>query len=335
MAILKEIADRAGVSIRTVTRALQASPFINAETREKVLAIAEEMDYRPHFAAKSLKTRQTHIIGIIRRRMDIEPDTARLQLITRGLSEKGYNTLLALYDSKSDPKAAIDHIRDVCDGIIFFMNESEAFKGQYARLAEKKFPFVLVDPAPALARQYPSVVIEREEGIAEAVASLRKSGNTRAAFLTPKLELTNRIEGFKKGLAALGEVYGPERLILVEARSTAPDESTMLMEDALRTVTADMRIGREFNALFCYSDAVAFGALQALYERGLKVPQDVSVIGFNNITYSAHTHVPLTTVAQPIEAPARAAVEMLLNQINGRTVSSETFSTGFIQRKST
>lgn len=329
MAGLKEIAEKAGVSIRTVSRALHDLPDINAATKRKIRKIAEKQAYRPHFAAQSLRKRETRIIGLIRSGATAEIENRRIQRITEKLHESGYCLLQGLLHDASETDALFNKFEDICDGlIVLHINGNASLPVRLKKLAKAAYPFILLDPEPALAKAHLSVNIDRENGVADAIASLAGSGKTGVAFLTPHPEYPNRFEGFKKGLARLKLLFSVDRLLLAEKPAGA-------MENGYRTVLAGAEIGKSINALFCFDDKTALGALRALHERGLKVPQEVAVIGFDDDSYAAYTYVPLSTVAQPVEEPAEAAVRLLLDQIAGRKVKSVEFKTTFIKRAST
>ncbi|MBL8025711.1 MAG: LacI family DNA-binding transcriptional regulator [Fibrobacteres bacterium] len=339
---LKDIADKTGFSIRTVARVINNNPNVNSETREKVQKIVDELKYRPHFAARSLKLRRTNIIGIVRYRTHVDPDNRRITLISQQLAEAGYSILQGIYRDDESRGKLIDHFRNVCDAIIMSPSSHEESLNDYEKMAAEKYPFVILDPSPETPSSFNTVRIDRAHGIADAVETLVNSGKKNILYLTTGKMGLSRLEGIKEGLRRKGLQLSSENILSISQLSSMNtgtitglnDEYETAMEAGYRLILENSAIGRDYNALFCYNDALAIGCMRGLYEKGIKVPEQVAVIGFDNVLYSKHTYIPLSTVAQPIEKPASAVVENILAQLHGSKTETQVFPTEFVKRAS-
>lgn len=334
MTSLKSIAKKARVSIRTVSRALNDLPDISPATKFRIQRIADKEGYRPHFAARSLRTHKTGIIGLIRSGTGVEIENRRIQKITEILHQQGYCLLQGLLNAPEETNALFDKFENICDGlIILHIDDNPVFEDRLKDLKKNHRAFILVDPLPNLSSLYPSVILNRESGIADGIASLDSSGKRSIAFLTPSPDHPNRLQGFKDGLARLGIPFTLDRIIT--APKPANSSLSAAMESGYRAVQTRPEIGRSIDALFCFDDKTALGALRALHERGIQVPEQVALIGFDDDSYAAFTHVPLSTVSQPVEEPAESAVRLLFNRMVGTRTESVEFKTTFIKRQTT
>jgi LacI family transcriptional regulator len=339
---LKSIAQATGFSTRTVTRALYNDKEISAETRDKIVKFCDEVNYTPNFAARSLKLKRTNSIGLVRFYLNIDVDNKRVAIMAEELAKAGYDILQGIGKQQDKEKKLIGEFKQKCDALIIYARPGVQTEEIFKFLKEDNYPFVLIDPAPGLAAKYPSISLDREGGIADAVESLGLSGKRKIAFLSPFKEYYNRFPGFQTGLERLGLSFSPEQVILVPTRAidgkVADPLDTSLVGDMMQggylTALNNPAIGRDFNALFCYDDRVALGCLRGLYERGIKVPDQIAVVGFDDADFCAFSHVPLSTVRQPIDEMAHAAVKILLDQLSGRPFVSQQFSTTFVKRQS-
>jgi LacI family transcriptional regulator len=339
---LKEIAKETGFSTRTITRALYGDKEISPETREKIVKYCEKVNYSPNFAARSLKLKRTNIIGLIRYHLNVDIDNKRIAIITEELARAGYGILQGIGREHEEEKKLINEFKQKCDALIIYVKPGIQQDDIFGFLKEGSYPFILIDPSASLAAQYPSVYIDRESGIIEAVKSLGQSGKKKIAFMTPFKDYYNRFPGFKAGLEALGIPFSSDQVILVPTRARNgavgnPADTSIIeefMEAGYQVALNNQAIGRDFDAVFCFDDRVALGCLRGLFERGIKVPDQVAVVGFDDANFSAFTHVPLSTVRQPMQVMAHAIVASLLDQLAGKPWTSQKFSTEFIQRRS-
>jgi DNA-binding LacI/PurR family transcriptional regulator len=306
---IKDIARRAGVSHSTVSRALADSPLVNDETKARIQALAREMGYAPSAIARAMSTGETRTIGVVVTTID-DPFIGE---VVRGIEETaldhGYSVLLC--SSASDPDrelAAVRALREKwVDAVIV---TSSRVGGFYGELAEIRVPVVLINNQQTGAYSF-SVRNDDLYGGQIAAEYLTSLGHRRLAYVGGP-EYANasdlRLESFAGALAAAG-IALPERWI-------APGDG---MPGGGERAVARLFAGAERpSALFCYNDMTAMGALRALKGRGLRVPEDVSLLGYDDIDAAPYLDPPLTTLAQPKYTLGHMALHMALDLIEGR-----------------
>lgn len=327
-----DIARIAQVSPSTVSRALQDHPRISPERRAEIQRLAETLGYRPNQMARGLVTGHSQMLGAVV--TDItDPFVAEvLKGAEAAARAAGYGLLFAM--SNRDPaqelaaaETLLDH--DV-DGLIVI---SSRVPDRYVGLARggdretgDQAPLVLVNNELAGPRTF-SVRMDNAAGAREAVAYLRQLGHRRIAFVAgPEGGRSNRERraGYEQGIAANG--LGPTPELIVRGAG--------LLEDGPRALTELLALADRPTAVLCYNDLAAIGLLAAAARAGLRVPGDLSVVGFDNIPLSAYATPPLTTVEQPAGALGRAAVESCLRALAGAAVTDVVLRGRLIVRES-
>ena len=301
---IKDVARESGVNISTVSRALNNGYGVNDQTREHVIAVAARLNYRPNRIARGLVTGRSHSLGLIL--SDIRnPFFAE---VARGAEDaaRAGNCDLVLCNSDLDADKQMQYVRSLpekrVDGIL--MNSVSALsREQQAQLAASKVPIVLLN-RPASNRTLSTVCADNESGGALAARYLLDLGHRKIAHLTGPRQhgnLSDRTRGFVRTLQAAKD---PVRPIVVHGKFNFAGgaELTRKLLDAHPDVTA----------IFAANDVMAFGVVRAALERGLRIPEDLSLIGFDNIEFSGIVHPPLTTIHQPKYEMGQAAVEILL-----------------------
>lgn len=296
---IHDVARRARVSLTTVSRAFTQPALLRTETRERVLAAARALDYQPNRAARSLITGKTGNFGLI------VPDLGNpfypgvLRGVQARAHEAGYAVLLA--DSDEDPVAEVTLVQLMAkqvDGIIV----CAPFSGdrELRRLAAAA-SLVLVNRR---CMPIPAVLMDIARGMRQAIAHLHGLGHRRCAYLGgPAAAWSNRER--LRGLHAAAQSTG---LDLLELGPFEPKFEGGI-EGADRAVDAGV------TALVAYNDLMALGALRRLAERGVRVPDSMSVVGFDDLLFASMCAPPLTTVTMPMESAGRAAVDLLLARI--------------------
>lgn len=330
-----DIARIAEVSPSTVSRALQDHPRISPERRAEIQRLAETLGYRPNQMARGLVTGRSHMLGAVVTDVT-DPFVAEvLKGAAAAAREAGYGLLFAM--SNRDPaqelaaaETLLDH--DV-DGLIVISSRVPSRYADLARGGDRETgdqaPVVLVNNELAGARIF-SVRMDNAGGAAEAVAYLRQLGHRRIAFVAgPEGGRSNRerFAGYLQGIAANG--LGPAAELIVSGGG--------LLEDGPRALTALTRpeiVTDRPTAVLCYNDLAAIGLLAAAARAGLRVPGELSVVGFDNIPLSAYATPPLTTVEQPTAALGRAAVESCLRALAGIPVPDVVLQGRLIVRES-
>jgi LacI family transcriptional regulator len=305
-----DVAERAGVSQATVSQVLNSTSAISVpeETRQRILAVVQELGYVPNLSARSLRTQKTYTIAVI------IPDITNpfYPLFLRGMQditeENDYN--LIAYNSDGSPEKEARCLegvkRNQVDGLI-----ASLFKNHEELLLDLDVPVVLLGPKPA--EPYPHDVVWLDNILAarQIVEHLIKRGNPRLAMLagivgTPPHQ--NRYIGYCQ---ALEEHHIPLDENLVIYGDFTENSGYIAMKTLLQRTSAPLSI-------FAVNDLMAMGAMVALRELGLRIPQDVAMAAFDDIPAAKLTDPPLTTVNQHQENMGRMAAKMLFEQIQGK-----------------
>jgi DNA-binding LacI/PurR family transcriptional regulator len=308
-ASIKDIAKIANVSHSTVSRALRNSPRVKRETIERIRRIANESGYRASAVGRSLATRRTRTIGVVVTTItDLFAAT-----VVRGIEElagdHGYAVLLA--NSNADPEREVRVVHAFeerrVDGIIVTASRVGAL--HVPMLSRMKSPIVLLN------NQHPSefvhsVMIENMLSSVNATQYLIELGHRRIAYLgdrNGRNSDTERFAGYRHALDSAELSFIPE---LVVHGDGTPEGG---MEAAMRLLTS----GHPPTAIFCYDDMTALGAMRQIRARGLAIPEDISVIGFDDLPIARYTEPPLTTVRQPMAQMGAMAMTVMLDLLTG------------------
>lgn len=305
---IREVAKRAGVSYQTVSRVINNSPEVAEATRAQVQRTIAELNYHPNAQAVSLSRNRSDIVGMI---VNNSRDAFFAQIIDgacQALSEQGRFMLLALTDSASQPET-IDVLLQSrrIDGIIIVL-PLEISLEHAARLVESRLPLVLVDFQYDLDIDH--IAVDNFRGAYEATEHLINLGHRRIGIICGRRDIPVgqvRLDGYCAALEAYGIPFDPA---LVAPGDFSFESGSQGMEQLL---AVDPRP----TAVFACDDPMAFGALRLLHQRGLRVPQDISIIGFDDIPEARHSNPPLTTIRQPLLEMGRIASEFICRRIDG------------------
>ncbi|MFE0273510.1 LacI family DNA-binding transcriptional regulator [Streptomyces sp. NPDC058992] len=311
---LADIAAQAGVSEATVSRVLNGKPGVASTTRESVLAALDVLGYeRP----VKLRRRSAGLVGLITPELENPIFPALAQVIGQALTRQGYTPVLATQTPGGSTEDELTEMlvdRGV-SGIIFVSGlhaDTTADMQRYEKLRAQGVPFVLVDGFSPLVRA-PFISPDDRAAMQLAVTHLVSLGHTRIGLaLGPRrfVPVLRKIEGFVK---AVRDQLGPSEQ---QIESELIQHSLYTLEGGQAAASALM--DRGCTAVVCASDMMALGAIRAARQRGLEVPDDISVVGFDDSPLIAFTDPPLTTVRKPVPAMGQAAVRTLLEEI-GRT----------------
>jgi len=313
---IKDIAKIANVSHTTVSRALNNQSRIRNETKEKILSIAKELNYRPNFIARSLVMKRTKTLGLVITTIANPFYTELAQGIEATASKFGYNIILCSTQSDlTTEKLYTDMLRSKgVDGIIF----TSAHMGDpnILELAEEGFPIMLVNRRtyhPMVKERVDYVGIDNIHGGFLAVEHLIKLGHERIGIIGGSSESSvgfERLEGGKRALATYGLKEIDDYFL----------EGDFLKESGYRGGTKFMKMQEPPTAIFATNDYMALGIYQAIAEQGLKVPEEVAIVGFNDIEFTAMKGIELTTIGQKKYEMGTLSVETLVDRIEGRKV---------------
>ena len=308
-ASIKDIAKVASVSHSTVSRALQNSPLVNRATREKIRRIADQMDYRASAVARSLATMKTKAVGVVVTTIADPFAAAVVGGIEDAANDHGYSVVLA--NSHTDPEREMKVVRSFeerrVDGIIVTSSRVGAL--YVPLLSRMRVPIVLIN------NQHPSefahsVMIANLEASHEAVRHLIRLGHRRVAYLGDRnghQSDTERFAGYRQALDEADIPFLPE---LVAHGDGKP-------EGGMQAMSRLLALAEPPTAVFCYNDMSALGALRRIRESGLRVPADISLVGFDDLHIAQFTEPPLTTVRQPMRQMGRLAMETLIHLLQG------------------
>ncbi|NPA91823.1 MAG: LacI family transcriptional regulator [Chloroflexi bacterium] len=323
---LKDVARKAGVSVATASRALADHPRISENTKARVRQAARELGYTPSAVARSLVKRETHTLGVITTSVT-DPYAAQVVKAVEVAAEAaGYHLLLVA--SHGVPSREVKALRMLyerrVDGIVIISARGmDAYEDVLSHLT---VPVVLVNgrvPHPAVR----SVSANNRQGASLAVEYLLDAGYTRIAYIggpTQGQSARHRVQGYVQALQAAGLVPSPD--VIFPGQGTA--------EDGRRALRHMMSLRPKPEAVLCYNDLTAFGVLAEAWAMGVRVPDDLAVIGFDNLPFSELTAPPLTTVAQPTEEMGQTAVSLLLRQRRGEEVQDVVFDCTLVERAS-
>lgn len=332
MSSIRDVSRVAGVSIATVSRALRTPEKVSKESLEKVHRAVEEVDYRPNLLARNFRTSQSFSVLVIVPNI-ANPFFGRvLQGIEEVAADHGYAVLLGDVrgsQTRAREYAALGSSRLV-DGIIHLSHRIDpVFLPSDAPGAPRMPPIVNACECMADA-PWPTVEIDNVKAADTATTYLISLGHKHVGvILGPKDSpvTRDRLKGYRNALARSGLTF--------DDRLTAQGDFSM--ESGRDAVPQLLRLADRPTALFCFSDEMAVGAMQALRRNGLEVPDDISVVGFDDVAFASFATPALTTVAQPAKEIGRVAMNRLFDVITGdaEPVHSTVLPTEFIIRDST
>jgi DNA-binding LacI/PurR family transcriptional regulator len=314
---IKDIARAAKVSHPTVSRALSNSPLVKGETAKRIRQIAASLGYRPSAIARSLATKRTKTIGVVVTSI-ADPFIADVVSgVEEAANDHGYSVFLANSNANPDREVRVVHSfheRRV-DGILVTASRVGAL--YVPLLSQLKVPIVLIN------NQHPdetdefiySVTIDNIKASTEVMRHLIGLGHKRIAYIGDRGGFQSDIErlaGYKQALAFAKYPFLPELVVHGDGK---PEGGGQAMERLLALPNPP-------TAVFCYNDMSALGALRALHSHGIKVPEELSLVGFDDLAIASYTSPLLTTVSQPKQQMGRMAMEImikLLSRIDSKT----------------
>jgi DNA-binding LacI/PurR family transcriptional regulator len=324
---IKRIAHEAGVSLTTVSRALNDRPDIDPATRQRILALADELGYTPSAIARSLVTQRSHTIGLAVRTLS-DLWAAHIVLPIEELAHgSGYDLFISTHHADADWERRVlraFHGRQV-DGIIVVSSVlGEEISPLQSALG---IPIVLISPLVEATHRY---VVRTDDvaGARSAVEHLIRLGHRRIAHIgapdwaAPGLE---RRTGYRQALEAHGIAWDPALVYEGDAHETG----------GLAGVQALLQLADPPTAFSCFNDMTAVGAVRGARLIGHRVPEDLSVVGFDDMPLASYVDPPLTTVRQDLGALGGRATQMLLNLIAGqKTEAPVVLGTELVERTS-
>ena len=290
---LKDIARDLGVSVITVSKALRDHSDISEETKARVLKRVKEMNYRPNLAARALVTGRTNLLGFVVPELMNPFFTEIVRGVSSALHGSGYTlvTTSADEDPKLEKQVVEQLIARRVDALLVASTQWSV--EMFRRVEEAGIPYILIDRSfTGLAAHF--VGVNDDEVGALATRHLADVGCRRIAHIggAEISSVIGRMQGYKRALAKLGLMADPELIFNVERVEELRDEGGY--KAAKKLLEAAPRL----DGIFCYNDSTAFGAIAAVLDAGLRVPEDVAVVGCGNLMYDKFLKIPLTSVDQ-------------------------------------
>ena len=329
-----DIAHLAGVSQPTVSRALRGSPSVNEETRRRILAIARELNYKVDKNASNLRCQQSGTLALLFFEDPTQDDSlinpffhSMLGSITRACALRGYDLLVSFQQLSADWHADFEDSHKADGLILLGYGDYLESQSKLQQLVAQRTHFVRWGAAlpgePGV-----SIGCDNYQGGHDMAAHLLALGCRQIAFIGHASdhypEFFERWRGYTDALAAAG--LAPDPALQVDAITTE-QAGQQAMAQLLAT-------GVALDAVFAASDLIAIGAMRALAEAGLSVPEDVAVVGFDDIPAASLTTPPLTTIMQDVKGAGRLLVDSLVAQIEGQPAPCPTLAPRLVMRKS-
>lgn len=313
MASLKDIAQASGFSIRTVNRVLKKQGSVSEYARQRIEECAEKLNYQPNLIARSLRTGKSHSISVVIGSLD-ELSMAKLASVESFFREHGYivNLVFATHPHDENDDASSEWLFEEIAkhnpaGVVLFPVKTTSVEHIVQRLAKMNLPYMSFEYAED---NIDSVTINRPQGIYEAVKYLIGKGYKKVAYLGRKTD-NNRLPGYHKAIAEAGM----EPLYIEINYQYRKESFFQVGKDAAKTF---LDMADRPDAVQCFSDEMALGFIHGLNSHGIRIPQDVAVVGFDDRVAASFSYPLLTTVSQPNSDVGRVAAEILLEKINGK-----------------
>ena len=306
---IKDIAKKAGVSHTTVSRALRGSPLISDETTKRIQATARNLGYFPSTAARSLKTNRSQAIGVIVSNIDDPYFSEILQGIEEIAQANNYSLFMAASQHDSAREASIVQAmrQHRVDGVIIcsttFSDEQSQHFSKYG------VPIVVVNNQAVEDYRY-SIYHDDVDGSRQLTKYLIALGHRKIAYLgnsNSGRTTQDRLAGFRQEMETAGLPTSED--YVYEIPGSEPEKS-------VSAVDYFFSLHERPTAIVCFNDMIAIGMLKGLNERGVRVPQEISITGFDNIVFSNYTNPPLTTIDQPKRFIGQKAAELILSLLN-------------------
>jgi LacI family transcriptional regulator len=324
-----QIAKEAGVSTTTVSKVLNQLPGVGAETRNRIQEMIERYDYVQNHAARHLRKGQTGLIDLVIMRLEGGYDLGIMQGVQEVLEESGHR--LVVFATNEDEAAERRWLRRLLDqstdGVLLLLPYERV--GIADALVEQHVPFVAIGDRNEPTTAFPTIGSTIWLGGYTATEYLISLGHRRIGIITGPLHLTTsraRLAGYREALERAGIAVDP---ILI-------CEGNYLLGDGVKQTHTLLDLPNPPTAIFSMNDAQATGVYQALYQRNIRIPDAMSVIGFDDVSYAAQMSPPLTTVRQPLVEIGKMAATMLLRLIAGQSFESNhvELSTSLVLRAS-
>ncbi|KAA5835205.1 LacI family DNA-binding transcriptional regulator [Saccharopolyspora hirsuta] len=329
---IKDVARHAGVSIATVSNALNRPELLSAATRGRVLSAIDQLGYVRSESARQLRAGRSRVLGLL----VLDMGNPFFVDVARGAEDAAHaaDVGVMLCNSGQDPAAEAMYLSLFAEHRVrgVLVTPTNVSGENLAAFRRRGIPYVYVDRVAADDEDSCSVSVDDVAGGELAVRHLLDRGHERIAFVTGPMSLAqcrDRLAGARSALSGAG----------------LPEEALSVVETTTLDVTAGRDAGSRLlglrerpTAVFCANDLLALGVLQAMFAAGVRVPEDIAIVGYDDIEFAAAAAVPLTSVRQPARQLGRKAAELLLAETSGQpghTHERVVFQPELVVRRST
>lgn len=331
-ATIRDLALKLNISISTVSRALRNAQDVNPETKKAVLELAKELNYEPNKVAQSLRIKKTNTIGVIVPEIAIHFFSSVISGIQDYTAKHGYSIMICQSLESFETEKANVHmlVANRVDGLLISLSSQTREFQHLDQLIAKKIPVVLFDRVVE-SLEVSKVVVDDHDGAFKAVNYLIKTGCKRIAYIGGSMSLSisnQRMKGYTDALKTNNLPVLPELMIFCDEFHNEPILATQKL----------LELPEPPDAIFCMNDPVAILVIQVLKQRRIKIPEEISVVGFTNEPVSRYIEPSITTVAQPAYQMGEAAARLFIDQVENPESYKpimETLQTELIIRHST
>jgi len=313
---IKDIAKLAGVGVSTVSRVVNGHPDVNPATRDRVQAVIDEYGYTPNSNARQLKQTISNSVAVVIRGANNLFFAPILEKLQRGIQQTEYQLITHYIDEYADESIVANRLlnENKVKGFIFLGGSVANSKSERRLPQDVPCVFVTLDATGTTLDNIYSVCVDDRRAATQAVDALFELGHTRIAIVGGIVEEFNLIDQRKLGVIDSFRAHGcefDERMYLTAGFSLLSGYNAM---------KKGLAQGLEFTAVFAMSDMMAVGAARALNEAGLRVPEDVSIVGFDGIELAKYLTPSIATIKQPSEELAAESIKLLLAGIKGEEI---------------
>lgn len=302
-----DVADEAGVSYATVSRVINNKDHVSPEKRERVLRAMAQLGYVANMQARSLAGGESRVVGLLVDYLSSSYMDEIIRGIDEALDAENYDLMLyTTHRRKTKESAYVTKLtRRLADGLLLILPRNAA--AYLDTLRQRQFPHVLVDYLSDQ-QNVPSVSTTNFRGAYDAMSFLLSLGHRRIGFITGTMEFgcaRDRLDGYRAALKDHGIPVDPQLVC----------EGDFMQPQGYQNAQRLLSLPEPPSAIFSSNDMMAFGVMEAARERGLRLPEDLSIVGFDDIPQASYVHPALTTVRQPLEEMGRSAAHLLLKYI--------------------
>jgi len=313
---LSDVAEKVGVSSQTVSRALNNKPDVSEETRRQILRVARQLGYRPNAVARSLSAQQSHTLGIITPHLNDPFYATVVANLEKEARRRGYTSFVSFIEYEYHPQDALSAYESILqrqvDGLVLLAPDPRTYE-------KIDFPVPLVSLAGPI--NHPQVInidIDNIDGAYQAVRYLTELGHRQVGVICGPQHTkatADRLEGARRALAEIGSSLDPSYIQRSEDWS---------LDQGYKAAKLLLAQQSNLTAIFCQNDWLALGAYRAIREHNLRIPDDISVIGYDNVPVCLYVSPPLSSVQQPKATLGKLLAQLLINAVEQGVTDSQT-----------